>query len=122
MAAILVTLGFGFSALAQSTGSPAANPAAPKAGDVASPKQPAAPPAQAPASPQTAQVEKKKELTLEEEFEQEMKTCMESWDRGTSMSKSQWRQVCQRTVRSRLPFKRGSAGGAPMKEKAKPQR
>lgn len=118
---LIATVGLALSASAQTAGSPpAAEPSAPKPGDSAEPKQPAVPPAQTP-SAKTAQAEKK-ELTFEEEVQREMKTCMESWDRGTSMSKSQWRQVCERTLRHRLQVKRGAAGGAPMKDKAKPQR
>ncbi len=52
--------------------------------------------------------EKNGGLSFTEEFNREMKKCMDSWDAGTNMTRSHWRRVCHRNLEYRLPFKRGS--------------
>lgn len=39
-------------------------------------------------------------IIQEPSFAQRMSECMEIWDRGTHMTKKQWRRSCQATLRS----------------------
>ena len=59
---------------------------------------------------------KPKELTYAEEYNREMKSCMDAWDAGTNMTKAKWREICQRTLKERLPYRRASRGGAPQQK------
>ena len=63
-----------------------------------------------------------KELSLRAEMEQEMKRCVELWDKATNMSKAKWREVCNRTLGERLQYRRSSAAGQalPHERKRKP--
>lgn len=57
-----------------------------------------------------------KQLSYAAEYEQEMKRCMDTWDAGTSMTRTKWREVCHRTLKERLPYKRGERGIARPKQ------
>jgi hypothetical protein len=95
---------------------------APAAGDVQQPTpggeskepgqatQPGQPPQQSPSqpgpsTPPTTQkvitTPKQRKLTAAEEFAKEMKSCMDAWDSFTRMTKAEWRQTCNRTLRMR---------------------
>lgn len=39
-------------------------------------------------------------IDVDPPFEQRMKDCMAIWDKGTHMTKDQWRRSCQTTLRS----------------------
>jgi hypothetical protein len=54
---------------------------------------------------------KDKQLSAAEEFNLEMKRCMDAWDAGTSMTKTKWREICHRTLKERLPHRRASSTG-----------
>lgn len=111
MIALIAVPALALSALAETTGSPAAVPPAPKASSPA--KEGTVSPAQGSASDAQAKGEEKKKLSAKEEFAQEMKRCQDAWDAGTNMTKSQWRQVCHRTLSYRLPYKSNAAKARP---------
>ncbi len=64
-----------------------------------------------PSSSAKAMPAKAKQLSAAEEFNLEMKRCMDAWDAGTSMTKSKWREICHRTLKERLPHRRASTTG-----------
>lgn len=39
-------------------------------------------------------------IDIDPPFEQRMKDCMAIWDKGTHMTKDQWRRSCKTTLRS----------------------
>jgi hypothetical protein len=62
-----------------------------------------------PTTPDTAQAEPAKpssqvdsvstgSINLEPKFEQRMADCMAIWDKGTHMTKDQWRRTCKTTL------------------------
>ncbi len=70
------------------------------------PQTPSSPPQAATPSPppgpgQPAVTAKTRKLTAAEEYAKEMKSCMEAWDSFTRMTRVEWRQTCQRTLKMR---------------------
>lgn len=61
---------------------------------------------------------KPKELSAKEEFDLEMKRCLEAWDAGTNMTRAKWREICQRTLKERLAHRRASRAGLPAPKSA----
>lgn len=62
------------------------------------PTDPSAPAAATPAV--TAPAVTTGSIDVDPPFEQRMKDCMAIWDKGTHMTKDQWRRSCQTTLRS----------------------
>ncbi len=64
-----------------------------------------------PAKKESARPETK-ELSFAAEMDQEMKRCVELWDKATNMTRAKWREVCNRTLGERLQYRRASRAGA----------
>jgi hypothetical protein len=89
---MLALLTFGEATKAQGRWSPPlASMVSPRIEEPTSPRDGAAP---------TTKVkdENKGDLSFTEEFNREMKKCMDTWDAGTHMTRSQWRRVCHRNL------------------------
>jgi hypothetical protein len=44
---------------------------------------------------------RQKGSTANAQFARDMKTCMGTWDRFTQMTKTEWRQTCRRTLKTK---------------------
>jgi hypothetical protein len=78
---------------------PIQRPSEPKGGDTGSPGATPVP------TPPPSPVKSEKKLSPSELYAKEFKDCMDAWDAGTNMTKSNWRQVCHRNLKMRLPYK-----------------